>query len=134
MEVFRNFVAELMSLQKKIYSDYQGDKYVRDRLMTAIDLLFIQVALRDGMPPTDQQLDNRIANTLSEKAGTASSSVDHYGRSSQMEDLNYSMYPLGQSYGRATRPSVKPFGNRGPGEAIETHMADQEALNKENLV
>lgn len=115
-DVFREFVAKLMSLQKQWDSEYHEGKYLRDRFMTATDILYIQVVLRDRMLLTAQKLVSRAVNRLSEKAGTADSSLAHYSRFSEVEDLNHAMYTLRKGYGGSSMTIRKQFGNRGSGE------------------
>lgn len=56
MEVFRKFAERLMGLQHQLQRDYHPDRYLRDRLMSAVDILYIQHALRDRTPRTSHQL------------------------------------------------------------------------------
>lgn len=62
-----------MSLQKKLDPRYHGDRFLTDWFMTALDIPPIQIALRDSIPRTAQQLSSRIANKLCEKTKTAGS-------------------------------------------------------------
>lgn len=61
LEVFRIFVAKLMSLLKEIDPSYHSTKIIRDRFMTAADILPVQISHRDCILTTAQQLTNRIA-------------------------------------------------------------------------
>lgn len=95
--VFRTFVAKLTSLQKQLDTPYHTDNFLRDRLLTAVDLPAIQSTLRDRMPQTSQMAVNRVANQLSDKPGSAGSNPS----------VNYS---LGKSYhGDAKRQHRKPW-------------------------
>lgn len=63
--VFRSFVAKLISLQKQRDESYNGDRYIRDRLLTAVDMPLIRDSLRDRVPSTSQKLISSVANRLS---------------------------------------------------------------------
>lgn len=116
VEVFRKFVAKLMSLPKQLHSDYEEDKSLTDRLMTVIDILSILVTVKDRMPRTALEQATRIANRSSEIAGIGGFSVAHYACCSESKDRDHALYHLGLSYGTGARRSVRPFGNKGPGE------------------
>lgn len=80
VSVFRPFVSKLMSLQKKLDLQNHTDSFLRDRILTAVDLPAIQVAFRDRMLRTSQQAVSRISNQLSDeknKAGSTSSCLSH---------------------------------------------------------
>lgn len=57
--VFRFFVARLLALQKKLVSLYHGDRFLRDRFITAVDIPIIQDSLSDRTPRSAQELMNR---------------------------------------------------------------------------
>lgn len=50
IDAFRGFATNLTSLQRQLDSSYQGDQYLRDRLLTSVDIPFIQASLRDRLP------------------------------------------------------------------------------------
>lgn len=75
MEVFQSFTSRLMQLQKQLDLPYHGDRYLRDQILTAVDIPSIQMVFRDKIPRTAEQAINRIANRLSEQRNTAGSSV-----------------------------------------------------------
>lgn len=60
LEVFRKFVAKLMSLQKQLAQSHHDDRFLKDRLMTAADILSIQVDLTYRNHCTDQKLANKL--------------------------------------------------------------------------
>lgn len=62
-----------MSLQKQLDTPYHKDRFLRDRLLTAVDIPNILTTLRDRMPRTSQQAVNRIANQLCDKPKSAGS-------------------------------------------------------------
>lgn len=45
MSAFRTFLERLMNLQHQVQKDYQTERYLRDRLMSSIDIPHIQDAL-----------------------------------------------------------------------------------------
>ena len=102
ISVYRNFVAKVMSTQKQLDASYHGDQYLRDQLMTSIDIPSVQDSLKDRVPRAAQQLINRVANRLSDKpnsAGTTSAYLISKGRTpyaSPSTDGIY--YTLGQEY------------------------------------
>lgn len=73
VDVLRTFVARVIPLQIQLDSNYHSDAFLRDRLFTAIDIPIIHSTLRDRLPCTSHQAVNRVANTLSYKAHSASS-------------------------------------------------------------
>lgn len=46
MSVFNDFIEELSKLQKQLDVKYNGDGYLRDQILTAVDIPAIQVVLR----------------------------------------------------------------------------------------
>ena len=67
VSIFRKFVATLTTLQKQLEVTYHADRFLRDRLLKAVDIASIQTTLRDRMPETSHDAVNRIANQLSDK-------------------------------------------------------------------
>lgn len=63
--VFRSFVDKLMSLKYQLHEDYHTDRYLRESLLTAVDIQNISDSLNDIVPRNSQQLVNRVENTLS---------------------------------------------------------------------
>lgn len=78
VEIFREFVAKLMSLQKQMDASSHDDYSLRDRLMTAVDLPSSQGLLRDGIPQIAQQLANKIAHHFPKRPQSVRPSVVHY--------------------------------------------------------
>lgn len=72
-EVFRNFVAKIMSLQMQLNSKYHMYTFLRDRLLTAVDISAIQIALRDRLSRTSNQDVNRLADQLAHNTQSAGS-------------------------------------------------------------
>lgn len=62
LEVFRKFAAKLTTLKKRLDSNHHADKHLSERTMTAVDVLFIQVSLKDKVTRRAQQPANQIAN------------------------------------------------------------------------
>ena len=108
--VFRKFTAALMSLQNQLDVTYHEDKFLRDRLLTAVDIPSIQSSLRDRLPRTSQQAINRVAIQLSDRkrsAGGSSACI------TQDDDDDKALYSLGKSYGGEARRDVKkPWNSR----------------------
>lgn len=71
------FLANLSGLQKKLYKDYHHDRYIRDRLLTAIYIPQIQDPLVERMPRTAQKVIQRTVRRLSDKPKTAWSMIAH---------------------------------------------------------
>lgn len=67
VDVFRNFVERLMSLQKQFDASYHDEEYLRDRLLRAVYIPSILESLTNPIPRITQQLVNRVANRFSEK-------------------------------------------------------------------
>lgn len=80
IDVFRKFVAELMALQYQLDESYHGYRFLRDRLLTTVDIPHIQSAPRDRLPRTSQQTINRIAIQLSEERKTAGAAAARAAR------------------------------------------------------
>lgn len=86
VEVFRKFTAKLMSLQKQVDPSYHSDQYLRDRLLSDVDIPEIRIALRDRIPRTSAQAINCIANRLSDKPKTAgANAVEGKGRMTEVQ-------------------------------------------------
>lgn len=62
VEVIRTFVAKLTSLQKQMDKSYSDDKFLRKRLVTDVYIPYIQIAIRDSILWTSQQLVSRITD------------------------------------------------------------------------
>lgn len=56
VQLFNDFVAALTRLQKQLDHDYHHYRYLRDRLVTDIDIHSIQEPLRDRMPRDTQRV------------------------------------------------------------------------------
>lgn len=103
VHVFNKFVAPRKGLQKKLYKDYHHDRYLRDRLITAIDFPAPQDTLRYRMPRTAQHVIQRTIRILSDKTITAGSLVAHTATNEGLSPYNFStdegdesLYSLGQ--------------------------------------
>lgn len=107
--VFRRFVAVLTSLQKQLDITYHDEKFLRDRLLTAVDIASIQTTLRDRMTMNSRDAVNRVANQLSDKPNYACSSIT-CTIDCEEQVANYS---LGKSYGGEARRDVKCPWKRG---------------------
>lgn len=118
VEIFRKLTAELMRTEKQLDTPYNGDRYLRDRQLTAVEIPRIWDSLRDRMPRTAQQLINRVANRLSDKPKTAGTELAlHAEDDDPTENGSSAMYNLGKNYGgkaqRETKIYVFARGRRG---------------------
>lgn len=77
MAVFNDSVSNLTGLQKKLDTDYHNDRYLRDLLLTEIDIPSIHDHLMERIPRTAQQAIQRTVLRLSEKTKNAGSITEH---------------------------------------------------------
>lgn len=93
-QVFLDFTAKLMQLQKQLDTPYHADRYLRDKLLTAVDVPHIQTSLRDRIPRTSEQAICRVMNRLSDNKRSAGGTVA-YLASDTVDDqsLRASEYP-----------------------------------------
>lgn len=82
--------------------------------MTVVNLLSIQVALRDRIPRTSQRLTNPNANRFIEKSKTAGSVFLNNGAISQSSPLDSVLCTMRQDYGGAALRPIGPIRNKGP--------------------
>lgn len=128
--VFRNFVAKLMSLQNQLDITYHTDQFLRDRLLTSVNIPAIQSSLRDRLPRTSQQAINRIANQLSAKSRSAGTNAVCI-----VDDEDEVMYSLGKQYGGDARSiNRKPwFGkNKRDNNSNHSNSNTHNSMNKNN--
>lgn len=59
------FVGKFMGIQKQLDTFYDGDRFLRDELMTAIDIPTVHDSLKYRIPRGAQQLLNSVPNNLS---------------------------------------------------------------------
>lgn len=107
VEVFWEFVATLMSLLKQVDMSYHDDNFLRDRLITAVNMPSIQAAFQNPILRTGQQPAHRIVNRIPKFRKTACSSLVHYYSSREVPLSNQALYTLEQSYGGVARLCVK---------------------------
>lgn len=69
--VFSKVFSKSMTLQEQLDDHYHSDTFLRDRLLTVMDIPWVQTTFRDRMLQSSQQDVNRIANQLSYKAHSA---------------------------------------------------------------
>lgn len=62
VSVFTTFVARLMSLQKQLDKHQHTDTFLRDRLVTSVDVQAIQSTLQDISTRSSHQAVNRVQN------------------------------------------------------------------------
>ena len=100
MDAFRQFTNKLNKIQKQLSSNYQHDFILRDQLILATDLDEIQRALRERIPTTAKEPQNKIATFLSQEKGSAGT---------RKESIDTAMYSTGREYGGEARRNLKPF-------------------------
>lgn len=54
VEVFKESVGKMMSLQEKMDQSYHGDIFYRDGLIMAVDISLVQTAIRNPVASTVQ--------------------------------------------------------------------------------
>lgn len=77
VQVLTDFVATLQGLRKQLDESHHHDRYLRDRLLAAIDVPFLQDPLRYRMPRTAQHTIQGTMRRLSDKPKTAGSLAAH---------------------------------------------------------
>lgn len=60
--MFRKFVAKLMLFQKELDRSYINGEFLRDRLVTAANIISVNSAIQDSTNHTAEQLKNGIVN------------------------------------------------------------------------
>lgn len=78
MEVFLDFIADLVEPLKQLDSNYHVERYLTDQILNTFDVQSIQIFLRNRIPRTYDQAINRIANGLSDKRQTDGSTMAHW--------------------------------------------------------
>lgn len=73
--VLSTFVAKLMAMQLQLDPQYQSATFLRDRLITAVDIPLLQTALRDRFIRKSKQAVNLVANQLPDSTRSARSGV-----------------------------------------------------------
>lgn len=111
-----NLVARLICLQKQVKTCYHHDRFMRDRLVTAVNIPSIQVALWDQIPRTAQQLIKQAGNRLPVLLWTAGSSLVHYYSSQEVLISTQMIYMIRKIFGRSAHRPVNPYG-KGPTNA-----------------
>lgn len=71
ISLFRKFVTKFRALQNSLDNNYHTNQFLRDRLLTSIDIPSIKYTLRDRVIAKSQQAVHRIANQLSDKPRSA---------------------------------------------------------------
>lgn len=69
LEFFVRFTTQLMRYQKQLNKSYDTCQIIRDRLLSAVYIPDIRIALRDHIPRSSTQSINRIENWLSNIPG-----------------------------------------------------------------
>lgn len=109
---FRKFLARLMRLHNQLDVTYHTDQFLRDRLVTAVNIPQMQSSLRDHLPRSNQKEINRTSSELSNEKRLG-------GKNSAClidTDEDEEMYSLGRRYGGDERQNSKePSMNRTSG-------------------
>lgn len=96
-----------MSLQNQLDPSYHTDQFLRDILLTAVDIPHIQASLRDRLPRASQQAIIRMAIKLSESNKSAESSMVYEAK--EDDEANYSLEKvLAVRRGSHSRPLTNP--------------------------
>lgn len=81
--------------------------------MATVDILPIQIALRNPTPGTDRKLIGRIAKRPSKKPKTSGLAYLEYEAYPVQLQTDNEMYEIGQVQGGGARRFIKLFGNKG---------------------
>lgn len=106
VEVFKKFVAKLMSLPQQLVSSYHDDKFSRDVPMTEADIPSIQIISRDLTTHIAKQLTYLIVNQLSKMPKTIGSAYINHETPHILQQTDDAMYTLGQNYGGAAYRTI----------------------------
>lgn len=115
IDVFQSFATRAMEIQRQLGEEYQGDRYLRDRLQEAVDIPSIRDFLKDRPARTSQNLINRVANRLSDRPKTAGAVYANWTIGAIDSEDDDAYYGLGQRYGGDAKRQVKSFVKKGTG-------------------
>lgn len=108
VSVFRTFTTLLMSLQKQLSFQYHTKHFLRDTMLTAVDIPAMQTKLLDRTPRSSHQAVNRNINHLCDKPHSAGSStactIHEENDDDDKEAIHYS---LGKTFGGDARRTPK---------------------------
>lgn len=76
--VFRAFIAELLSLTKKLDPSCPDERFLQYTMMTAVDMPSIEVSIRNRICQTAHPQTNRATDRLSSSLQSAGASVINY--------------------------------------------------------
>lgn len=107
--VFEEITARDMDLQRQLGRDYQGDRYLRDKLHEAIDIAIIKDFLKDRPASSTQNLINGVAGRLSDLPRSAGAVYANWAITPHYDDDERAYYGLGQKYGGSSTRPVKSF-------------------------
>lgn len=122
VEIFRKFVAKMISLQKQLDDVYHADHFLRDRLLTAVDIPKIQLTLRDRMPRNSQNAIQRVANQLSDKLRSAGTNIVCSAEDDSTDQTKI-LYSLGKTFGGDAKTQPK---NPWPSKSRRYYNKDEE--------
>lgn len=130
MEMFKAILDRTMAIQQQLHSSYHGDRQLRDRLMNGVNLPSIQDALTDRQPRTAHQINKLLANKLSHKKGTESTSVALLTSNETPNNGDakgdQAFYRLGQRYGGEAKSRMTHYGPKAKfvGKRHETYPSN----------
>ncbi len=79
VEVFRDISSKLSSIQRQLHPYYHLDRFLRDELIRSADNSQIALTLKERIPKSANEANQRIAALLSSEAGSAGRYSETYG-------------------------------------------------------
>lgn len=110
--VFREFVSRILNVQKHIDTPYQGDRFLREKLLEAVNIPRIKDTLKDRMPIKSHKLIKRVPNRLIDKPKTSGCTLACFKYDVDEEHGEVdgkAISAFGQRYGSDEKRRVKPF-------------------------
>lgn len=71
VEVFRSFSFKFSTVQIQLPDYYKHENFLRDQLLIAVDHLEVQQSLREKVPETSREANNRVVTFLSQAPRSA---------------------------------------------------------------
>lgn len=98
--VFSEMVRKLQKTQRQLAPAYHKDLFLRDQLVVSADVPIITRSLRDKVPTTAQEAQQRIAAMLSNESGSAGNIIATIAVEDEQATV---FYGLGRKFGGAAR-------------------------------
>lgn len=108
-------MAKLMSIDTQRDPRYHEEKFLRGRLINAMDSKSVQVSLRDRIPRTAPKQANGIANQLFDKSNTAGAYSAHFAPTQNLITMKMLFTNLEITTEESQKKIVKLFGGRDSG-------------------